>query len=201
MRRVAGQEHAVLLTVDPDGTERVLVDPAALDPAGLTTLDAWQPSKEGHLLAYQAQRGRPRGVGAAGARRRDRRGRRRADRPGALLPVAWLPGGEAFYYVRRLDPAGLPESEQQYHRRVWLHRVGTDPASDEPGLRRGAGEDQLLRRLGVDGRSLAGGERRRRHRTAQRPVAGRPAGRRPRAPRPAGGAAGCRRADRRARRP
>ena len=40
-------------------------------------------------------------------------------------PVAWLPGGEAFYYVRRLPPEELPEDESQYHRRVWLHPLGT----------------------------------------------------------------------------
>ena len=51
MRRTASQEHAVLLTIDPDGSERVLVDPIALDPTGASTLDAWQPSKEGDLLA------------------------------------------------------------------------------------------------------------------------------------------------------
>jgi prolyl oligopeptidase len=44
--------------------------------------------------------------------------------------VAWLPGGAAYYYVRRLDPAGLPPDEQQYHRRVWLHRLGADPVGD-----------------------------------------------------------------------
>ena len=42
-------------------------------------------------------------------------------------PVAWLPGGEAFYYVRRLAPDALPADEAQYHRRVWLHRLGTPP--------------------------------------------------------------------------
>src|SRR3954464_2042494 len=47
MRRTSAQEHAVLLTVDPDGTEHVLLDPIAMDPAGTTTLDAWQPDKEG----------------------------------------------------------------------------------------------------------------------------------------------------------
>ncbi len=31
MRRTAEQEHAVLLTVDPDGTERLLLDPMELD--------------------------------------------------------------------------------------------------------------------------------------------------------------------------
>jgi prolyl oligopeptidase len=45
-------------------------------------------------------------------------------------PVAWLPGAEAFYYVRRVAPDGLPVDEQQFHRRVWLHRVGTDPEQD-----------------------------------------------------------------------
>src|SRR5580704_12544594 len=65
MRRVADQEHAVLLTVDPpqEGrtagapTERVLLDPMAIDPSGLTTLDAWQPSKDGRLMAYQLSEG------------------------------------------------------------------------------------------------------------------------------------------------
>ena len=43
----------MLLCVEPDDTERVLIDPAALDPTGLTTLDAWQPDKQGRQLAYQ----------------------------------------------------------------------------------------------------------------------------------------------------
>ena len=57
MRRTARQEHAVLLVIEGDGTERVLVDPMAIDPTGTTTLDAWQPSKEGDLLAYQLSEG------------------------------------------------------------------------------------------------------------------------------------------------
>ena len=50
-------------------------------------------------------------------------------RQGCVPRIGWAPvepGGESYYYVRRLDPAGLPEDEQQYHRRVWFHRVGTD---------------------------------------------------------------------------
>ena len=53
-------------------------------------------------------------------------------------PVAWLPGGEAFYYVRRLPPDQVPDGEEQYHRRVWLHRVGTDRGRGRRGLRRRA---------------------------------------------------------------
>jgi prolyl oligopeptidase len=130
LRRVAGQEHGVLLTVDPDGTERVLVDPMAVDPSGATTLDSWQPSKEGDLLAYQLSEG---GREESVLRVMDVGTGLDVDGPldrARYSPVAWLPGGGAFYYVRRLDPAGLPEDEQQYHRRVWLHVVGTDPDQD-----------------------------------------------------------------------
>jgi prolyl oligopeptidase len=130
VRRTAEQEHAVLLTVDPDGTERVLVDPAAIDPTGATTLDAWQPSKEGDRLAYQLSHG---GTEESllhvvdvvtGELLEDPIDRTR------YSPVAWLPGGAAYYYVRRIAPELTPEGEEQYHRRVWLHRLGTDPADD-----------------------------------------------------------------------
>ena len=129
MRRTAEQEHAVLLTIDPDGTERVLVDPMAIDPTGATTLDSWQPSKEGDLLAYQLSEG---GTEESVLHVMDIEGRAvegPIDRA-RYSPVAWLPGGEAYYYVRRVRPDLLPADEVQYHRRVWLHRVGTDPESD-----------------------------------------------------------------------
>ncbi|MDQ1542116.1 MAG: prolyl oligopeptidase, partial [Actinomycetota bacterium] len=45
-------------------------------------------------------------------------------------PVGWLPGGAAYYYVRRLPPSDVPAGEEQFHRRVWLHQVGADPATD-----------------------------------------------------------------------
>ena len=52
-------------------------------------------------------------------------GRGRPDRPLPVHRVAWLPGGKAFYYGRRLPPEAVPAGEEQYHRRVYLHRVGT----------------------------------------------------------------------------
>jgi prolyl oligopeptidase len=130
VRRVAGQEHAVVLTIDPDGTERVLIDPMALDAGGTTTLDSWQPSKEGHRLAYQISVG---GREESVLRVMDVATGQDVDGPidrARYSPVAWLPGGEAFYYVRRIDTTDLPADEQQYHRRVWLHRVAT-PADDD----------------------------------------------------------------------
>ena len=105
MRRLPGQEHGVLLTAAPGEPERVLIDPAALDPAGLTTLDSWQPDKEGRLLAYQLSCGRRRGVGTPGPGCRVRRARGRSHRP---VPI--LPGGLAArrqgVLLRPQAPAG-----------------------------------------------------------------------------------------------
>lgn len=144
MRREGDQEHSVLVVVEPgepgagagedggDGSpvERVLLDPMAVDPSGLTTLDAWQPTLEGDLIAYQLSVG---GSEESVLRVMDVATGEDVDGPidrARYSPVSWLPGGRAFYYVRRQDPAGLPEDERQFHRRVRLHRLGTDPDSD-----------------------------------------------------------------------
>ena len=140
MRRLAGQEHGVLLTAAPGEPERVLIDPVALDPSGLTTLDAWQPDKEGRRLAYQ--------VSAAGDEESvlhvlDVATGAAVDGPITRCrysPVAWLPGGAAFYYVRKLPPDQVPAGEEQYHRRVYRHVVGAPEAEDV--LIFGAGRDK-----------------------------------------------------------
>ncbi|TDE00609.1 S9 family peptidase [Jiangella asiatica] len=129
-RRAPDQEHAVLLTTGADDVERVLVDPVALDPTGATTLDTWQPSKEGHLLAYQMSEG---GTEESVLRVLEVDSGEVVDGPidrARYSPVAWLPGGEAFYYVRRLPADAVPAGEDQFHRRIYLHRLGTDTASD-----------------------------------------------------------------------
>jgi prolyl oligopeptidase len=129
-RRTATMEHAVLLTVDPDGRERVLVDPLALDPAGTTTLDHWVPSLEGDLLAYTVSAG---GMEESDLYVLETASGRIVDGPidrSGFTSVAWLPGGGAFYFTRKLGVDMVPAGEAEYHRRVWLHRVGTDAGSD-----------------------------------------------------------------------
>jgi prolyl oligopeptidase len=127
-RHDAGREHPVLW-VQEDGTERPLLDPAVLDPAGRTVLDAWKPSHEGNLVAYQVSRDGTEdsllwvldvatGLTVDGPIGRVR-----------TTSVGWLPGGEMFYYVARLAPGSHP-GEDRYHRRVYLHKVGADRDSD-----------------------------------------------------------------------
>ena len=129
-RRAGDQEHPVLTVRDPDGSERALVDPAALADDDTITLDGWVPSLEGDRLAYWLSRGGDEeaslwvldvasGEPVEGPIERTR-----------YCPLAWLPGGEAYYYGRRLAPDAVPEGEAAFHRRVWHHRVGADPDGD-----------------------------------------------------------------------
>ena len=93
-------------------------------------LDAWQPSKEGERLAYQVSEG---GTEESVLYVMDVTTGEVIDGPidrCRYSPVAWIPGGERFYYVRSLPPEVLPESERGFHRRVFLHAVGADAASD-----------------------------------------------------------------------
>ena len=129
-RRNPGQQFAVLYVREGAGEERVLIDPMELDPSGLTTLDAWQPSKEGDRLSYQLSEG---GTEESVVYVMDVATGERIDGPidrCRFSSTAWIPGGEAFYYVRRIDPALLPESEAAFHRRVYLHTVGTPTDED-----------------------------------------------------------------------
>lgn len=138
MRREPGQEHAVLWLTDVDGTQRVLLDPSAIDPSDRTTLDDWTPDATGRQLAYQLSVG---GDEHSVLHVMD------VDTGAELEPpidrcrysdVAWLPGGKEFFLVRMVAPDEVPDGRQGYHRRIWRHRVGTptgdDVLVDGPGL-------------------------------------------------------------------
>ena len=149
MRRTASQEHAVLLTKDADGTERTLIDPIAIDPSGLTTLDSWQPTKEGHLLAYQLSEG---GTEESVVRVLDVVTGEHVDGPidrARYTPIAWLPGGASYYYVRRLAPELVPG------RRGAVPPAGVAAPGRyvagrrRAGLRRGPQGDRVLRCVSV----------------------------------------------------
>jgi prolyl oligopeptidase len=129
LRRDPDQEHAVLVVTEPSGAERVLIDPAAIDPSGDTTLDTWAPSKEGDLVAYATSVG---GAEWATVRVLDVAGGAVVDGPITRTrhpSIAWLPGGRAFYYPRYLstDDTG----EDRLLQRLYRHELGTDPDGDE----------------------------------------------------------------------
>ncbi|MGK5558242.1 prolyl oligopeptidase family serine peptidase [Actinomadura kijaniata] len=147
-RRAPGREHPVLHTALGAGPERALLDPGTLDPTGLTTLDAWHPDPTGRLLAYQTSTG---GTEEAELRVLDVATGAVVDGPidrCRYSPVAWLPDGAGFYYVRATGPDGA--------RRVHLHRFGA-PADADPVVFTAGDDPAVGYGLGIshDGRWLA----------------------------------------------
>jgi prolyl oligopeptidase len=130
-RRRGDQEHPVLMVREADGSERALIDPGALSEEGTVTLDGWFVSLEGTRLAYQLSQGGDEepllwvldvasGEVVEGPIERTR-----------YCVVAWLPGGEEYFYGRRLEAERVPAGEDRFHRRVWRHRVGQPIDTDE----------------------------------------------------------------------
>ena len=150
-RREPGQQHAVLVVgpLAAPAAYRVLIDPHELDPSGSTTLDGWSAAADGRLLAYQLSSG---GTEESAIWVLDVESGEVVDGPidrARYSPIAWLPDGSGFYYVRQLE-AGVP-----FDRRVHLHLLGTDPAGDAEIF--GAGHDQRTYfgvQLSPDGRWL-----------------------------------------------
>ena len=131
LRRDGMQNHPVLYCrVGPSGDDREVVNPNALNPAGTTALDWYYPSQDGRLLAY--------GLSENGTEQSTlhvldvERGQVLADRipRTRAASLAWLPDGRGFYYTRYPAPGDVPASEESYHRSVYWHSVGSDPASD-----------------------------------------------------------------------
>ncbi|MEA2725274.1 MAG: prolyl oligopeptidase [Gemmatimonadales bacterium] len=131
IRRDGRQNQPVLYWRDGvDGGDRVAVDPNALNDAGTTALDWYYPSEDGRLLAYGlSENGNEESVlhlleVGTGRDLPDRIPRMRA------ASLAWLPDSTGFYYTRYPEPQEVPEGEEQYHRALYFHRLGTDPAAD-----------------------------------------------------------------------
>jgi prolyl oligopeptidase len=128
-RRDGGRQHPVFAVagLNPGDDERILIDPMELDRSGATSLVAVEVDREGRQVAYQLTRG---GDEEATLWVLDTETGRVVDGPidrCRYSPVAWLAGGQGFYYVRR-PPPGAPG--QQHHRRVYLHWVAT-PTDDD----------------------------------------------------------------------
>jgi prolyl oligopeptidase len=123
-QRISGdQQQPVLVVARGDGQPRVLLDPVALDPSGLTAIAWYEPSPDGKLVAF--------GLVKAGDENATldlldaETGTWLADEiANKVREVEWLPDGSGFLYNHLADLAN-PSS-----RRIRFHRVGTHPRQD-----------------------------------------------------------------------
>jgi prolyl oligopeptidase len=144
-----GRSRQAVLYLREDGRDRALLDPAALDPTGLTSLDWWYPSPAGNRVAFGlSTNGDERStLGVLDAATGERNGSE-AIPDTRYCSLAWFPDESGFYYTRY--PAGA-----DYDVRLYRHVLGTPWANDEKIFGDGrAGEDMLDARLSADGRWL-----------------------------------------------
>lgn len=139
-----------------NGPDQILLDVNKLAADGTTALDWYFPSDDGRLLAY--------GVSSSGnevstLRIRDVSTGQDLDdviERTRACSLVWLPNGSGFYYTRYPNPGAVPAGEETYHRHVYLHKLGDNPARDLKvfGMNR-AKEDWPNLHLSPDGRWLA----------------------------------------------
>ena len=142
-RREGEQLQSVLYVRDSiDGPDRALVDPNALDAAGLTTLDWYYPSPDARYVAYGLSRGGDEMSTlfvietATGAALRDQIPHTQRS------TVAWIDGG--FYYTVHPAPGSVPPGDENYYRRVRFHGLGDDPATDALVFGEGRPKEDIL---------------------------------------------------------
>ena len=130
-RREGTQNQPVLyVRQELKGADRALVDVNALAADGTVALDWWQISHDGTYVAY--------GTSPSGSERSTLHVIETAT--GKLLPdtiehtraasLAWKLDNSGFFYTRYPKKGDVPPQEENYHRRVYYHSLGSDPASD-----------------------------------------------------------------------
>ncbi len=122
-RLEAGQQQASLMVAEGEGAPRVLLDPAAVDPSGLTTLAWYEPSPDGSVVAFGLFKGGDENATldlvetATGTWRAD-------EITGKVREVEWLPDGSGFLYNQ------LADLKNPSSRRIRWHHLGTHPRED-----------------------------------------------------------------------
>ncbi len=111
-----------LTDLDDPATERVVVDPDAIDPSGETTIDFFVPSPDGKRVAVSLSE---HGTEDGSLYVYDAGSGKVVDEP---IPhvnlmggsVAWRHDGSGFWYTRCADPAG-------FRQQVWFRELGDAP--------------------------------------------------------------------------
>jgi prolyl oligopeptidase len=126
---------------DDRSSERVVVDPNLREPKGRVTIDFYQPSPDGKLLAVSlSANGSEDGTlhvfeVATGRELPDHIAR--IQEPTAGGSVAWAAQGDAVYYTRYPRTGERPDGDLAFFQEVWRHRLGTPESADQYQMGRG----------------------------------------------------------------
>jgi prolyl oligopeptidase len=130
-RREGNQNQPILYAREGvNGDDRVLVDVNRMSADGTVALDWWYASEDGKYVAY--------GTSPSGSEISTLRVIETAS--GKLLPdaiertraasLAWKRDNSGFFYTRYPRKGDVPAGQEVYHRHVFYHALGADPAGD-----------------------------------------------------------------------
>jgi prolyl oligopeptidase len=129
------QPLLVVLAASADpATERVIVDPNALDPSGKTTLDWFVPSLDGKKVAVSLSQG---GTESGDVHVYDVA---TAKETGDVVPrvnsgtaggsLAWTAGGAGFFYTRLPHEGERAPEDLGFFQQIWFHTLGKPADTD-----------------------------------------------------------------------
>ncbi len=130
-----------LKSADDAASERVVVDPNALDPVGTTAIDFFVPSQDGRLVAVSLSRGGSESgdvhVYETATGRETGEVVPRVNGGTAGGSVAWNADASGFFYTRYPRGTERPPADGDFYQQVYFHRLGTATAKDRYELGRG----------------------------------------------------------------
>jgi prolyl oligopeptidase len=133
-----GKQQPMLVAMGADANtagERMLVDPNEIDAMGSTTIDWYEPSWDGAMVAVSLSSG---GSESGDVHVYDVSTAEQID---TVIPrvnagtaggdLAWFADDSGFFYTRYPAPGERPEGEALFYQQVWRHTLGMPVAEDE----------------------------------------------------------------------
>jgi prolyl oligopeptidase len=122
-------------------SEKVVLDPSVVDPTGGTSMDWYQPSLEGKLVAVSlatggSESGTLHVYDVDGGKEHAIDSIPRVNGGTAGGSVTWLKDATGFYYTRYPAPGERAAEDLGFYQQVWFHKLGTDPKTDIPSLQK-----------------------------------------------------------------
>ena len=116
-------------------TERIVLDPNALDPSGLTSIDFYVVSPDAGLVAVSLSKGGSEDGSVHVYQVENGQALPdlvpRVNGPTAGGAVAWKADGSGFYYSHYPRPGERPDDSLRFYQQVYFHKLGTPAESDK----------------------------------------------------------------------
>ena len=149
----------VLGSLDDLSSERLLVDPNALDPSGATTIDFYVPSIDGSRMAVSLSKG---GTESGDVHLFDVRTRHelpdvlpRVNGGTAGGSIGWTADNAGLWYTRYPAAGERPAEDLEFWQQAWFHRLGTAEVRGHLPDGQGSAQDRRDRVPGLRRRSPA----------------------------------------------